>query len=104
MKIFDFGSGHRKAIAKALTAFGDPPKKFSPKPPQNDLNAEDLHRLAAPRAKVTMKAGDVAAMPADIRHKGYSAKRSMLIVWENNDDRLPAMYGKGELKPYPVEF
>src|ERR1700722_11824447 len=57
-----------------------------------------------PRAKVTMKAGDVAAMPADIRHKGYSPKRSMLIVWENNDDRLPAMYGKGELKPYPVEF
>jgi hypothetical protein len=43
-------------------------------------------------------------MPADIRHKGYSPKRSMLIVWENNDDRLPAMYGKGELKPYPVEF
>ena len=32
-----------------------------------------------------MKAGDVAAMPADIRHKGYSPKRSMLIVWENND-------------------
>ncbi len=51
-----------------------------------------------------MKAGDVAAMPADIRHKGYSPKRSMLIVWENNDDRLPQMYGKGELKPYPVEF
>jgi hypothetical protein len=41
-----------------------------------------------------MKAGHVAAMP----------KRSMLIVWENNVDRLPAVYGKGELKPYPVEF
>jgi hypothetical protein len=27
-----------------------------------------------------------------------------LIVWENNDDRLSAMYGKGELKLYPVEF
>ena len=26
----------------------------------------------APRAKVIMKAGDVAAMPADIRHQGYS--------------------------------
>ena len=25
----------------------------------------------APRAKVTMKAGDVAAMPGDIRHQGY---------------------------------
>src|SRR6478735_127772 len=26
----------------------------------------------APRARVTMRAGDVAAMPADIRHQGYS--------------------------------
>ena len=45
----------------------------------------------APRAHVLMKAGDVAAMPADIRHQGFSPKRSMLIVWENNNDRLPAM-------------
>ena len=51
-------------------------------------------KTGRPRAKVTMRADDVAAMP----------KRSMRIVWENNDDRLPAMYGKGELKPYPVEF
>ena len=57
-----------------------------------------------PRAKVIMKAGDVAAMPANIRHKGYSPKRSMLIVWENNDGTLPQRYSKGELKPYPVEF
>ena len=57
-----------------------------------------------PRAKVVMKAGDVAAMPADIRHKGYSPKRSMLIVWENNDATLPQRYASGELKPYPVEF
>lgn len=57
-----------------------------------------------PRAKVTMKPGDVAAMPADIRHKGYSPKRSMLVVWENNDDKLPKMYANHELKPYPVEF
>jgi hypothetical protein len=64
----------------------------------------DDGKTGRPRAKVTMKAGDVAAMPADIRHKGYSPKRSMLIVWENNDANLPAMYGKGELKPYPVEF
>ncbi len=43
-------------------------------------------RTATParaRAKVVMKAGDVAAMPADIRHQGYSPKRSMLLVWEN---------------------
>jgi cyclophilin family peptidyl-prolyl cis-trans isomerase len=45
----------RDAIARTLTALGDPPKKFSPRPPQNDLNAEDLHRLAAPRARVTIR-------------------------------------------------
>jgi cyclophilin family peptidyl-prolyl cis-trans isomerase/HEAT repeat protein len=45
----------RDAIAKTLTALGDPPKKFTPRAPQNDLNAEDLHRLAAPRARVTIR-------------------------------------------------
>jgi len=58
----------------------------------------------APRARLTMKAGDVAAMPADIRHKGYSTKRSMLLVWENATPDLPKRYERGELKPYPVEF
>jgi hypothetical protein len=61
-------------------------------------------KTGRPRAKVTMKAGDVAAMPADIRHRGYSPKRSMLIVWENNDGTLPQRYAAGELKPYPVEM
>ncbi len=61
-------------------------------------------KTGRPRAKVVMKAGDVAAMPADIRHRGYSPKRSMLIVWENNDGTLPQRYAAGELKPYPVEF
>jgi hypothetical protein len=61
-------------------------------------------KTGRPRAKVIMKAGDVAAMPADIRHRGYSPKRSMLIVWENNDGTLPQRYAAGELKPYPVEF
>lgn len=56
------------------------------------------------RAKVVMKAGDVAAMPADIKHRGYSPKRSMLLVWENNDHSLAERYAKGEFKPYPVEF
>jgi Hydroquinone 1,2-dioxygenase large subunit N-terminal len=64
----------------------------------------DDKATGSPRAKVTMKAGDVAAMPADIRHKGYSPKRSMLIVWENNNGDLPGMYSRGELTPYPVEF
>ena len=38
------------------------------------------------------------------RHKGYSPKRSILIVWENNDGTLPQRYASGQLKPYPVEF
>jgi hypothetical protein len=56
------------------------------------------------RARITMKAGDVAAMPADIRHQGFSPKRSMLFVWENANPELPKMYESGKLKPYPVEF
>ena len=39
-----------------------------------------------------MKPGDVAAMPADIRHQGYAPKRSMLLVWENADPELPALH------------
>jgi hypothetical protein len=61
-------------------------------------------KTGKPRAKVLMKAGDVAAMPADIRHKGYSPKRSILIVWENNDSTLPQRYSSGELAPHPVDF
>ena len=61
-------------------------------------------KTGRPRAKVVMRAGDVAAMPADIRHKGYSPKRSILLVWENNDGTLPDKYRRGDLKPYPVEF
>jgi hypothetical protein len=59
---------------------------------------------AEPRAVVVMKAGDVAAMPADIRHQGYSPKRSMLLVWENMTPGLEQRYGGGELPPYPVEI
>jgi hypothetical protein len=58
----------------------------------------------APRAKVTMKAGDVAAMPADIRHQGYSPKRSMLLVWENGSPDLPELIRTGRASVYPVEF
>lgn len=61
-------------------------------------------RTGKPRAMVTMKAGDIAAMPADIRHQGYSPKRSILIVWENNDSTLPQQYSSGKLKPHPVDF
>ena len=64
----------------------------------------DDRATGKPRAKVIMKAGDVAAMPADIRHRGYSPKRSILIVWENNDATLPQRTRRGKLTPYPVEF
>jgi hypothetical protein len=57
-----------------------------------------------PLAKVVMRAGDVAAMPADIRHRGYSPKRSMLIVWENNDHAVARLHQQGAIPPYPVEF
>src|SRR3970282_617927 len=53
-------------------------------------------------AKVVMRSGDVAAMPADIRHQGYSRKRSMLLVWENADPALPKLYETGELPPSPA--
>ena len=56
------------------------------------------------RARVTMKPGDVAAMPADIRHQGFSPKRSILLVWENNDATLPGLYASKKLKPNPVDF
>lgn len=57
-----------------------------------------------PRSKVTMRAGDVAAMPADIRHQGYSSKRSMLLVWENASPRIPEMIQSGEAPVNPVDF
>ena len=58
----------------------------------------------APRARVTMKAGDVAAMPGDIRHQGYSPKRSMLLVWENASPELPELIRSGKASVYPVAF
>ena len=51
-----------------------------------------------------MRAGDVAAMPADIRHQGYAPKRSMLLVWENADPELPALISSGQLPSVPVEL
>jgi hypothetical protein len=58
----------------------------------------------AVRAKVIMRAGDVAAMPADIRHQGYSPKRSMLLVWENASPELPELIASGRAPQVPVEF
>lgn len=58
----------------------------------------------AVRSRVTMKAGDVAAMPADIRHQGFSPKRSMLLVWENGSPHLPQLIAEGKAPTYPVDF
>jgi hypothetical protein len=57
-----------------------------------------------PRARVTMRAGDVAAMPADIRHRGYSTKRSMLLVWENGSPSIPELIRTGKAPVIPVAF
>jgi len=57
-----------------------------------------------PRARVTMRAGDVAAMPADIRHRGYSTKRSMLLVWENGSSAIPELIRSGKAPVVPVKF
>jgi hypothetical protein len=56
------------------------------------------------RSRVVMKAGDVSAMPADIRHQGYSPKRSMLLVWENNSSKIPEAIASGQAPTYPVQF
>jgi hypothetical protein len=58
----------------------------------------------APRAKVLMRAGDVAAMPADIRHQGIRTSAPCCSSGENATPGLPEMYATGKLKPYPIEF
>jgi len=48
----------RDAISATLAALGQPvsaPRKAVGKPPAPDLNADDLRRLAAPRARVTIR-------------------------------------------------
>ena len=57
-----------------------------------------------PMARVIMKAGDMAAMPAYCRHQGFSPKRSMLLVWENGSPTLVHEIQKGESPEVPVQF
>jgi hypothetical protein len=57
-----------------------------------------------PLARVIMKAGDMACMPAYCRHQGYSPKRSMLLVWENGSPNLVYEIQKGETPEVPVTF
>jgi hypothetical protein len=47
---------------------------------------------------------DVAAMPADIRHRGFSTKRSMLLVWENGSPSIPELIRTGKAPVVPVVF
>ncbi|WP_293328232.1 hypothetical protein [Parvibaculum sp.] len=61
-------------------------------------------KTGAPRAVVTMRAGDVACMPADIRHQGYSNKRAMLLVWENGSPAIPEMVRSGTAPVVPVRW
>ncbi len=57
-----------------------------------------------PKAIVQMKAGDGACMPADIRHQGFSPKRSMLLVWENGSPAIPDLIREGKAPNYAVDF
>ncbi len=57
-----------------------------------------------PRARVIAKAGDICCMPADIRHLGYSTKRSMLLVWENGSPKIPQMIADGTAPIVSVTF
>ncbi|HLU19357.1 MAG TPA: hydroxyquinol 1,2-dioxygenase [Pusillimonas sp.] len=57
-----------------------------------------------PLARVIMKAGDMAAMPAYCRHQGFSPKRSMLLVWENGSPKLVYEIQNGEAPEVPVSF
>ena len=66
-------------------------------------NVEDRDTGSA-RSKVVMKPGDVACMPADIRHQGYAPKRAMLLVWENASPDLPELLSSGTLPATPVQF
>jgi hypothetical protein len=57
-----------------------------------------------PLARILMKAGDMATMPAYCRHQGYSPKRSMLLVWENGSPKLVYEILNGESPEVPVQF
>lgn len=57
-----------------------------------------------PKAVVNMKAGDSACMAADIRHQGFSTKRSMLLVWENGSPKIPDLIREGKAPNVSVKF
>jgi hypothetical protein len=62
----------------------------------------DHRDTGKPLARVIMKAGDMAAMPAYCRHQGFSPKRSMLLVWENGSPTLADDVKTGRAPEVPV--
>jgi hypothetical protein len=56
------------------------------------------------RAQVVCRAGDVCVMPADVRHQGFSDKRSMLLVWENGSPKIPTLIREGKAPNVPVQI
>jgi hypothetical protein len=58
----------------------------------------------ADRAVVVQRAGDISCMPADVRHQGFSTKRSMLLVWENGSPKIPDLIRDGKAPNVAVEF
>jgi len=53
---------------------------------------------------VICRAGDICAMPADIRHQGFSPKRSMLLVWQYNSNEIPDLIQNDKAPVVPVTF
>jgi hypothetical protein len=70
---------------------------------QIEWEIEDRDTGAA-RARLLMKPGDVAAMPADIRHRGFSPKRAMLLVWENASPEVPELIASGKARTNPIDL
>ncbi|MBR45295.1 MAG: hypothetical protein CMM31_02205 [Rhodospirillaceae bacterium] len=46
---------------------------------------------------------EATAMPANIRHLGFSPWRSMLLVWENANGELPDIIARGAAPVVPAE-
>jgi hypothetical protein len=57
-----------------------------------------------PRAVINAKPGDACCMPSDIRHQGFSSKRSMLLVWENGSPKIPDLIRDGKAPTVAVQF
>jgi Hydroquinone 1,2-dioxygenase large subunit N-terminal len=57
-----------------------------------------------PKAVMRQLAGDCACMPSDIRHQGFSAKRAMLLVWENGSPKIPDLIREGKAPTVAVKF